>query len=193
MSTPAGDPDESPVSRHFESLRSRLRRLEQEYNPDNENLHFNPLSQADSELYPAMLALADEGLQVVRQHDAYFSRHALYDDGMYWYDLFLFISAAAARIRIDKSPASVSPELVDGLILILARMTRYSNVHGGDIAKRNDEALGNTLLAFYNKKRILDLKVRSKREPMQIDWVLTRVAQVRKEMKTASRGDAGQS
>jgi hypothetical protein len=174
-----GEP--SRVSRHFTSLQARLRRLEQRYNPNNNNLHFDALSHGDADLYPAIVALAEEGLEVVRLHHAYFAKHALYADGMFWYDLFLFISAAAGRIQIDRAQAYVPTKLIDALILILARMTQYSTVNGGDITKRNHEALGNTLLVFYDENRIRALQARSKKESMSIDWTLTRVAEVREE------------
>lgn len=62
-------------------------------------------------------------------------------------------------------------------------MTHYSTVDGGDITKRNDEALGNTLLAFHNEKRIRDLRIRGKKESLSIDWTLGRVAEVRKRQR----------
>ena len=36
----------------------------------------------------ALLGLPKEGLTKVRSHREYFSEHSLYDDGMFWYDLF---------------------------------------------------------------------------------------------------------
>ena len=160
-------------------MHARLLGLQQRYNPNANNLHFDALSHGDADLYPSIVTLADEGLRVVRQHHTFFSKHGLYADGMFWYDLILLISAAAGRIEIDHAQAYVPVELIDRLILILARMTRYSTVHGGDITKRNDEALGNTLLAFYNESRIRSLLALSKRESISIDWTLTRVAEVR--------------
>ena len=57
----------------------------------------------------------------MRQNRAFFLSNSLYDDGMFWYELFLFISASAERLRLDHAQAYVPAELVDRLILILAR------------------------------------------------------------------------
>src|SRR5262249_24529473 len=125
---------------HFKAVHATLKRLETRYNPSAKNLHFECLSHCDADLYPAILTLAERGMYVVRQHRGFFSKHALYADGMFWHDLFLFIGAAARRVGNDGAQAYVPSALVDRLIVILARMTRYSTVNGGDITKRNDEA-----------------------------------------------------
>lgn len=91
--------DSSHVRRDFKLLRARLRRLQHRYNPARKNLYFDALSQGDADLYPSIVALAEEGLRIVRQRHTFFSKHALYADGMFWYDLFLFISAAASRTK----------------------------------------------------------------------------------------------
>jgi hypothetical protein len=63
------------------------------------------------------------------------------------------LSAGIAAGGVSGSAVTIVPkDLIDRLIVILIRMTRYSTVDGGDITKRNDEALGNPLLAFYDEK-----------------------------------------
>lgn len=171
------------VAKDFAPHRTRLKRLEQRYTTRASNLHFDQLTHGDADLYPSILELAKRGLVTLRQHHRFFSKHALYDDGMFWYDLFVFISAAARRIQADRAQTYVPVAIVDRLIEILARMIRYSNVHPGDIAKRNDEALGNTLLAFYDAKRIRAVRLLGKSKGVDVGWVLRRVKQARNEAK----------
>ena len=45
-------------------------------------MHFDPLTHGDADLYPTILELAERGLLTVRQHHKFFSKHALYDDGI---------------------------------------------------------------------------------------------------------------
>jgi hypothetical protein len=138
----------------FSKLRKRLKRMEQRYNPADENLHFACLSIGDADLYPELVSLASDGLREVKRHHTYFARHALYDDGMFWYDLFLAISAAANRVRVDMAQTYIPETLVEELMTLLVQITRYAAEHSGDIAKRNYEALANTLLTFYSKERV---------------------------------------
>ena len=141
---------EESVKADFVELHDRLRVLEKKYNPHDENLHWYPLAQVDRELYDTLLSLAGEGLKTVHRHYDYFSRGSLYDDGMFWYDLFLMISSAACRAKKDNAQKAVPNELLEKLVEYLVDISEFSTVHGGDITKRNYEALGNTLWAFYS-------------------------------------------
>lgn len=139
------------IEADFQEIHTRLRQLEKAHNPQDENLHFVPVAQVDANFYVTLLQLAREGLAKVRQHRDYFLKHALYDDGMFWYDLFLLISAAGVRVEAGKVRSSITPEAVNGLTEVLVAISEYTVLGvGGDITKRNYEALGNTLLAFYN-------------------------------------------
>lgn len=171
------------VTKDFASLRNRLKRLTQRYSAPSANLHFDQLTHGDADVYPSILELAEQGFRSVRQHDEFFSRHSLYGDGMFWYGLFLFISAAARRVQTDRAQAYIPATTVDRLIDILVRMTPYSHVNGGDITKRNDEALGNTLLAFYDDKRIRTVRVLGRKNGISVDWILKRVNEVRSEAR----------
>lgn len=142
------------IEKEFEIIHSKLRQLKQTYNPSGENLHFYNLEKADVELYAKLLELAREGLDKVRKHSVYFSRHALYDDGMFWYELFLTIGAAALRIRADQNQQNISENVIRELTELLIDISEFTCVHpaqGGDIYKRSYEALGNMLYGFYNK------------------------------------------
>lgn len=139
---------EDHMEKPFEAVRERLDALEDEYNRGGGNLHFEGPARVDEALFEALLALARESLEIVRAHRGYFSTHALYDDGMVWYDLFLFVGAAASKLRSAGLKEAVSPATVAGLAEVLVDISEFSTVHPGDILKRNFEALGNTLLAF---------------------------------------------
>ena len=133
----------------FSGLRGRLLALEKTYSPAGENLHFEPLSRADAALYKALLGLAKDGLTKVRTHREYFPEHSLYDDGMFWYDLLLLISAAAQRMHADRGHHAVPTETATALVETLVEISEFT-VLGGDITKRNFEALGNTLWTFWS-------------------------------------------
>jgi hypothetical protein len=81
----------------------------------------------------------------VEDHQQYFLRHALYDYGMFWYELFPAISAAVLGYESSPGKRLQAPCAVETLLLELVLISRYSTFHGGDITKRNHEALGNLL------------------------------------------------
>jgi len=150
------------IEADFGEIHKRLSHIENLYNPQKLNLHFSDLSKADAELYRELLALSCEGLEKVEHHEEYFLIHPLYGDGMFWYDLFLLINSAALRIIGDGNQTDIPQEIVKELIETLIEITTYTTVHLGDITKRNYEALGNTLIAFYSKE-ILELANRRMR------------------------------
>jgi len=142
------------IEADFEEIHNRLRNIEKLYNPHKLNLHFDDLPRADAELYRELLVLSREGLEKVKHHGEYFTSHPLYDDGMFWYDLFLLINSAALRIIRDRNQTEIPREIAMELIENLIEITTYSTVHLGDIIKRNHEALGNSLIAFYSKETL---------------------------------------
>jgi hypothetical protein len=144
------------IEADFEEIHGRLREVEKVYNPQKLNLHFDALQRADAGLYKELLILTREGLEKVKSHGDYFSNHALYDDGMFWYDLFLVISAAALSIVRNGKKTNIPQNVVMELIENLVEISTYSTVHTGDIVKRNYDALGNTLIAFFSEE-ILEL------------------------------------
>ncbi len=113
-------------ARDFAALRRRLAHLQRRYNAAGKNLHFHfeELSFGDADLYPCILSLAEDGLRTLERHRRHFAAHALYDDGMFWYNLFLMIRAAAARVRLDRAEAYIDEKLVDKLLHFLTKMSR---------------------------------------------------------------------
>ena len=93
----------------FDELHGRLRGLEERFNPKKLNLHFG--APRDAQVWPGLWTeieeLAREGLNLVNKHRDYFlgrqAPAALYDDGMFWYDLFLFIGAVSIANEHSKN------------------------------------------------------------------------------------------
>lgn len=187
------------IKHDFEEIYSRLRRLDKIYNPQGENLHVSALERADAGLYSELLVLAQEGLETIRKHSDYFSRHALYDDGMFWYNFLLMTSSAASRVSIDKTQRHIPEDAVKKLTEVLVDISEFSTVPPGniaersheasgkigyaDIAKRNHEVLGNTLWVFYSKHLIDLVRKRNRaiglKKVMEfVEWTIDRVEQM---------------
>jgi len=164
------------IERAFAPLHERLRTLERRLNPTKQNLHFGGQLNVVPDDFDELLALASEGLRAVRNEDAYFRQHALYDDGMFWYDLFLLISAASLHGRTGMAvPESVLRPLVE----VLVDISHYSMRHGGDITKRNHEALGNVLYGFSLPSLQVLARARADQSPQVTEfvaWTLDTVA-----------------
>jgi hypothetical protein len=169
------------IENEFEGIHNRLRLLGRKYNSENENLHFTALKCPDAELYSTLVSFARGGLKIVQKHREYFLQNSLYDDGMFWYDLFLLASSAALGVRNNKAQKSIPETEMRSLAEVLVEISEFSTLNAGDIRKRNYEALGNTLYAFYSED-LINL-VRRKGESMGqdsvINFILRTVGRVR--------------
>ncbi len=91
------DPGRKGFSGVFKELRERLDVIERRFNSGKANLHFGVLKTATVWTGPweEVYELIREGLEKVNEHRDYFIElgipSRMYDDGMYWYDLFLLI------------------------------------------------------------------------------------------------------
>jgi hypothetical protein len=141
------------IESEFKDIHDRLNQLENSYNPQHENLHFASLERVDSDLYKALLSLAEEGLIRVQRHRTYFLKSALYADGMFWYHLCLLITAAASRAHTDGMQKQIPEHLVIELTEALIEISEYA-IGCGDMDKRVYEALVSTLWAFYSEELI---------------------------------------
>ena len=149
--------DVAQIEHAFAPLRQRLRVLKERLNPSGQNLHFGGTLNVVPPDFDELLTLAEEGLRAVRQQDDFFSRHSLYGDRGFWYNLFLLISAASLHGRRG---LAVSASVLHRLVEVLVDVSHYSlAVLGGelgvlgrratdDMIKRNHEALGNLLYGF---------------------------------------------
>jgi hypothetical protein len=170
----------------FQELHSELRRLERIHNPDEKNLHFDFPEKADENLFSKLLVLAQEGLAMVRKHRDFFLNNALYADGMFWYDLFLLISSASMKIKTDMNQQNTPKDIIFDLAIVLVDIVEYSAPRGGDITKRNHEALGNTLYCFYSQDLVESIRKRSNESRNQktmefVEWTISKVEALRQE------------
>ncbi len=139
---------EEIVERDFRPLCDQIKSIEKIYNPNNENLHFSQLLKADDALFDKLYILAQEGLSKVKLHHKFFIRGRLYSDCMFWYSLCVLIGSAAVTAKSKK--ISVKKDVIIGIVKILVNISRYATATGGDMWKRNHEALAETLFAFYD-------------------------------------------
>lgn len=158
------------IPRAFADLHARLDTLETRLNPRGENLHFCPrLDDLGREDFSLMLALAEDGLLKVREHEDYFLGARLYADGMFWYRLFLLISTASLQSR---QGMEVRDPTLRRLVKVLVDISRYSLAGGpSDIGKRNHEALGNLFCGFPSPALHTLARDRARQSPEMSDFV----------------------
>lgn len=147
--------DMDDYAREFRPLKNHLTALRKRFNPEELNLHFGV--PKDAEVWPGLWSeieeLAQKGLALINKHrDFFLTRRdpsAMYGDGMYWYDLFLFIHAISiAQAHSQNVHDEPSAETVDSVLKCLIEISEYTAVVPGDIFKRNWEALAGFLFAF---------------------------------------------
>jgi len=144
--------NENLIKADFNEVRVNLGKLEKKYNPKNLDLHIYPLPYVDTIFYREILALAQSGLRLVKKNRDYCLKISLYDDGSFLYDLFLLISSATISVYKNKMQNEIHRGLVIKLLNILTKMSFYTTNQGGDILKRNSEALGNLLFVFRSRE-----------------------------------------
>jgi len=157
------------IEADFKKIFVTLRRIENKYNPNDDNLHFDAIQKADLNLFSELLQLTHDGLGKVNLNRDFFLKTSLYADDMFWYDLFLMISSASLGIQKDQKQKEIPVKIITGLVNNLISISEYSTINGGDITKRNHEALGNMLITFYNKD-LMD-KVHKKRGLISLEAV----------------------
>ena len=95
----------------------------------------------------------------------------------------LAISAAALAVKRKENQEEIPRELVAELLRILVQISEFSVGTGGDMAKRNHEALGNTLYAFnspefFNLVLIEKQRIDLKSVSTFVDRTIARVRQI---------------
>jgi hypothetical protein len=167
-----------------ESLKSRLKLLEQVYNPHDVNLHFEQTASADAALYEGLLAIARETWEVTRQVWSPDQRSHSGKVFYLWYDLFLLASSAASRVSHDHTQKTISDDVMRRLVGVLIEASEWSTDCGGDIITRNYEALGNTVMAFYSKELLSLVRrkardIGTRRVKNFVQWTIRRIAEVK--------------
>jgi len=97
----------------------------------------------------------------------------------------LIISAAALKVKADKKQQEIPGNIVEELTKLLVDMVEFS-MPGGDVVKRNHEAIGNTLCCFYNSALLNLVRERSRSTGDNeiidfVEWTIGRVEEVMKE------------
>ena len=143
------------LAEDFEDLKERLKVIGNHLNPRGLNLHFGCPKGAKPwpSLWNKVEELAREGLARVKEHHDYFiewqAPSRMYDDGMFWYDLFLFIcTAGIAQATGAPEDSSVPISTQASILSSLIGISEYTSVLPADIFKRNWEALGNFIYGF---------------------------------------------
>jgi hypothetical protein len=89
------NPDNNP-EKELEKLLERIHRIEESYNPDQLNLHFDMPVQVNSSLFEELFSIGLEAWDIIKANQ---SRKTSY----WFYNYFLLISSASLKILNDKS------------------------------------------------------------------------------------------
>ncbi|HEY5158357.1 MAG TPA: hypothetical protein VII93_10395 [Anaerolineales bacterium] len=146
---------ETDLEKTLSVLTERVKLIEDYYNPDELNLHFENLKYADSALFEALLSIGQDAWKIIQNNQ---SRKTLY----WFYDFFQLISRGSGRILSDNTQKYISEDVVVRLALLLSEISQLTGVPDfeGDITIRNDKALKNILLAFGNIRKIFLTRVK---------------------------------
>jgi hypothetical protein len=157
----AEDPRPHKLLARVQPLHNRLRRIAKAYEKKE---------HVDGRLFQDLLRLARDGLNALQDVRDQFPAISLYDDGMFWYELFEYTNASCGRIWQGHDDVTLPANVKENLALILVEVSWFSTATGGDIEKRNGEALASTLLAFADED--LEVKVRRKARSMRAQRVI---------------------
>ena len=142
------------IAAYFEEILDQLRQIEEKYNPKENNLHFaaEAIPQADEELFCNLLQLSGKAIAIVKDEKDHYLNSTPYAGRMFkfWYDYFMIVSSASIRVKATANSADISQATIYSIIKELIYISEFSIIVSGDLYKRNYEALGNTLLAFYS-------------------------------------------
>lgn len=144
--SPKGKDEREAVRESFAFLHKELDAFIEDAKPTDEDLHFARFRRLDREAITRLTRLAHHGRTAVLGFDPYFQEYDLYEDGTFWYDLFLTISITALSYQ-EASSEPIEPSAFDTLVITLVLISEYATRRYGDITKRNEEALGNILWA----------------------------------------------
>ncbi len=146
---------ENDLEKNLSVLTERVKLIEDYYNPDELNLHFENLKYADSALFEALLSIGQDAWKIIQNNPSW--------ETSYWfYDFFQLVSRGSGKILTDHYQEYISEDVVVRLALLLSEISQLTNTpdYGGDITSRNWEALVNILLAFGNIRKIFLTRVK---------------------------------
>ena len=167
----------------FKILNEELNGIVRKYNPQNLNLKFSPIGKVDAELFSSLAELGDHGLGKVRQNYEYFGTHPLDIIGNYWNDFFIAVKASSLKVRDDKLQPHIPTVYYKELLTILVSMLQYSTTFGGDVLKRNEEALGDVLYTFYSNDAVELIRnksreINSAKVTSAVEYIIDRVESI---------------
>ena len=142
------------ISLEFARLRNRLFDLEEQFNPHGADLRLGPPRNAtvSPEFWDEVNALAAEGLEIVKQHRAYFMAKGdpprMDSDGGFWPKLFVLVSAAGTVWTDKPVPPAMPLEAIESVLFALMEISEYTEVVPGETLKKNQEALTGFITAF---------------------------------------------
>jgi len=177
------------IKNTFEEMHTQLRKLKKKYNPEGKNLHFasEAIPKVDQKLFDNLIQLSGKAIEIIKDEQDHYSNKTPYANSLFdfWYNYFLILSSASIRVTESANSDDFLQETIYGLIEHLIDISEFSIVVLGDLYERNYEALGNTLLAFYNDDLINFVK--SKRKSISVktvrgflDMTLNSVEKIRK-------------
>ena len=153
------NPDMNPEKK-LENLKTRLYRIMKSYNPDRLNLHFDLPVRADLHLFEELFSIGHEAWGIIKTNQSWENSFYLF------YDYFLLTSSASIKILNSNNQKLFTNDVIVKLVLLIADISQMTTTpgFGGDITKRNHEALGNLLLAFYNLNNLRSIMISKARE-----------------------------
>jgi len=152
------------IAAYFDELHDQLKRLEKQYNPKGDNLHFEAISKADNKLFDNLLKMSGKAIEIVKDEPDHYSNKTPYAYKMFgfWYDYFLLINSASCRViesaNSDDFPQETRYRIIDDLIYI----EEFADIVSGDLTKRHISALSHTLEAFSSDNLMNFLKNKKK-------------------------------
>lgn len=170
------------IKAEFSIPLTKLKEIEREYNPKDDNLHFSRIENPDRKLFELLLEISKEGINIVRRYRNSFLKYGLWFADIFWYDLFLLISASSINLKKNLELQRSLQDNIKELVVILVNISEYSTSVNGDMFKRNQEALGNLIIACYCKD-LIELALNKSSELNDkvkefVEWTVDRVESI---------------
>jgi len=150
MSTEYGLTD-SKLGKKLVQLQAEIQKLIKEYYSEEANLHFNLPQRADQILFDALYTIGAEAWEIIQKNQRR-------ETACWFYDFFLIIVGASARVAKDGNQAKIHEDVIILLIDLLeqtSEMTRKREC-SGDITSRNAEALDTLNNVFMDTSASID-------------------------------------
>jgi hypothetical protein len=157
---------DNDLEKILENLTKRVKLIEDQYNPDELNLHFGTLEFADAALFEALLSIGQDAWKTIQNNKSW-------ETSFWFYDFFLLVTRGSLRILTDHYQEYISEDVVVRLALLLSEISQLTSKpeNQGDITQRNSEALTNLLLAFSNVRKVVITRAKEMNNPHVIKYI----------------------